>query len=85
MTRDDDPHAPDDWRVVGRWHAQSFSVGHSALEFKVDCGRDPDEQMTVFFRIIASPANARQLFRELGISLLRYADMHGPIGDPDRH
>jgi hypothetical protein len=85
VTRDDENPAPEDWQVVGRWHAQSFVVGHTALEFKVDCGRDPDEAMTVFFRIVASPSNARQLFRELGISLLRYADKYGPIGDPDTH
>ena len=41
-----------------------------------------------YFRVIANPLNARELFRQLGTSLLRYADAYGPIepGDePPRH
>jgi len=70
--------------VVGRWFAESFNVGHNAFEFKVDCGHDEDsgEVRTVYFRVIASPANARELFRQLGLSLLNYADAYGPIDDP---
>ena len=81
------PDEPDDAEatraVVGRWFAESFNVGHNAFEFKVDCGHDEDgEVQTVYFRVIASPANARELFRQLGLSLLRYADTHGPIEAP---
>jgi len=69
--------------IVGRWYANSFDVGHNAFEFKVDCGQEsPDEVMTVYFRIIASPFNARELFRLLGTGLLRYADAFGPIEEP---
>ena len=76
--------------VVGRWFAESFVVGHNAFEFIVDCGRDEvtGEMRTVYFRVIANPLNARELFRQLGTSLLRYADAYGPIepGDePPRH
>jgi hypothetical protein len=86
---DEDRH---DGRVVGPWYATSFEVGHNAFEFKVDCGHelkvdfghdDPEGQvMTVYFRVIASPGNARELFRLLGAGLLRYADAFGPIDDP---
>lgn len=80
MTDDDDN---DDRQVVGRWYANSFEVGHNAFEFKVDCGHDSTdgEVMTVYFRVIANPLIARELFRLLGIGLLRYADRFGPIGD----
>jgi hypothetical protein len=64
--------------IVGRWFAESFQVGHNSLEFKVDCGHDENgEAQTVYFRVIASPANARELFRLLGRSLLQYADAYG--------
>lgn len=71
----------DDREVVGRWYANCFEVGHNAFEFKVDCGQDsPDGNlMTLYFRVIASPFNAQQLFRLLGMGLLRYADTFGPI------
>ena len=73
--------------MVGRWFAESFVVGHNAFQFTVDCGRDDvtGEMRTVYFRVIANPFNARELFRQLGTSLLRYADAHGPIvsGDDD--
>ena len=76
----------DDRTVVGRWHATSFKVGQSAFEFKVDCGKgepgqDGELMTTVYFRVIASPLNARELFRLLGLGLLRYADTYGPIDD----
>jgi uncharacterized protein DUF3467 len=72
--------------VVGRWYANSFDVGHNAFEFKVDCGQErPDEEISVYFRVIASPFNARELFRLLGTSLLRYADTFGPIDDKTAH
>ena len=73
-------------RVAGRWYATPFDVGHSAFEFCVDCGReggDEDDVMTVVFRVIASPHNARELFRQLGTSLLHYADRFGPFDDVD--
>jgi hypothetical protein len=77
-SRDDRGDRP----IVGRWYANSFDVGHNAFEFKVDCGQQgPDEVMTVYFRVIASPFNARELFRLLGTGLLRYADTFGPIED----
>jgi hypothetical protein len=73
----------DDRPVVGRWYADSFDVGHNAFEFTVDCGQEShDEVMTLYFRVIASPLNARELFRLLGVSLLRYADTFGPIDGP---
>ncbi len=67
--------------MVERWYADTFAVGHNAFEFNVDCGHDgPDEEVvTVYTRIIASPFNARELFRLLGAGLLRYADTYGPI------
>ena len=79
----DEPDPADLRTVVGRWFAESFKVGHNAFEFKVDCGRDEDgEAQSVYFRVIANPANARELFRQLGLSLLRYADTYGPIDRP---
>lgn len=70
-------------RVVGHWYATSFDVGHNAFEFKVDCGQDrgDGEVATVYFRVIASPFGARELFRLLGAGLLRYTDAFGPIDD----
>lgn len=83
MKRDDSDDDDATRAVVGRWFAESFDVGHNAFEFKLDCGRDEDGQVhTVYFRVIASPANARELFRQLGLSLLRYADAYGPIDPP---
>lgn len=80
---DDSKDDPEDRLLVGRWYANSFEVGHSAFEFKVDCGQDsPDgKMMTLYLRVIASPFNTRELFRLLGIQLLRYADRFGPIDD----
>jgi hypothetical protein len=71
--------------VVGRWFAESFVVGHNAFEFTLDCGRDEvsGEMRTVYFRVIANPLDARELFRQLGTSLLRYADAYGPIDTGD--
>jgi hypothetical protein len=76
---DDDSGEPP--AVVGRWFAEWFVVGHNAFEFIVDCGRDEvtGEMRTVYFRVIANPVSARELFRQLGAGLLRYADAHGPI------
>jgi hypothetical protein len=76
-----------DRTVVGIWYANSFEVGQNAFEFKVDCGQDrpDDEVVTVYLRIIANPSNARQLFRLLGVGLIRYADTFGPIGEEPRH
>jgi hypothetical protein len=81
---DDDDAGDSRSVVVGRWFAESFAVGHNAFEFKVDCGHDESdgEARTVYFRVIASPVNARELFRQLGASLLRYADTFGPIEAP---
>lgn len=83
MTRGDDDRG-DAPPVVGRWFAESFVVGHNAFEFTLDCGRDEvsGEMRTVYFRVIANPIDARELFRQLGTSLLRYADAYGPIAPP---
>jgi hypothetical protein len=70
--------------IVGVWQAHSFEVGHNALQFKLDCGQtlaDGETPMTLYFRILADPSRARQLFRLLGAGLVRYADVFGPIGD----
>lgn len=72
----------DDKPLAGSWYADAFDVGYNALQFKVDCGHDAvsgDEMMKVYVRIIASPIDARELFRRLGACLLRYADTFGPI------
>jgi len=81
MTYPDGNGRPDDRAVVERWYAHSFAVGHNAFQFNVDCGHDSPngEVMTVYLRVIASPFNARELFRLLGVGLLRYADAYGPI------
>lgn len=70
-------------RIEGTWYADSFRVGHNAFEFKVDCGHnDPDNEVSsVYFRFIANPFNARELFKLLGAGLLRYADAFGGIDD----
>jgi hypothetical protein len=66
---------------AGVWYADRFRVGQNAFEFKIDCGHEsPEEElMTVYLRIIANPANAQQLFRLLGVALLRYCDAYGLI------
>ena len=81
MTQNDDNDNSTQRAVVERWYAESFSVGHNAFQFNVDCGHDSadGEVMTVYLRVIASPFNARELFRLLGVGLLRYADTYGPI------
>jgi hypothetical protein len=80
-----DENAPETRTLQGRWYADSFEVGHNALQFKLDCGHekrcDRGEQMQEFFRVIASPPSARALFRTLGVALLHYADSFGPIDD----
>ena len=80
MAHDDEAVGRDPQRV---WYANVFDVGQNAYEFKVDCGRDGggEEAARVWLRVIASPSNARQLFRLLGTSLLEYADRFGPIDD----
>ena len=71
--------------IAGRWYADAFEVGHNAFQFKVDCAQQgvDGEVVTVYFRVIASPFSARELFRQLGMGLLRYADTFGPIDDKD--
>ena len=78
-----DEDGRNDRSMAGRWYADSFEVGHNAFEFKVDCGqqRVNGEVVTVYFRVIASPISARELFRLLGMGLLRYADAFGPIDE----
>lgn len=67
--------------VTGVWYADQFRIGQNAFEFKIDCGHeDPGEElMAVYFRVVANPANAQQLFRMLGVALLRYCDTYGLI------
>jgi hypothetical protein len=68
----------DDAQLAGQWYADRFRIGQNAFEFKVDCGHEQEGTVTpVYFRVIANPANARELFRQLGIGLLRYADRFG--------
>lgn len=84
MTHEDGSEdEPDDGPLAGRWYADRFRIGQNAFEFKVDCGHEsPDCEMTVvYFRVITNPANARELFRQLGIGLLHYADTFGPIDE----
>jgi hypothetical protein len=73
----------EDIPLAGHWYADRFRVGQNAFEFKVDCGHEsPDSEVTiVYFRVIANPAHARELFRQLGVGLLRYADAFGPIDE----
>ena len=81
MNQDDESPEADDRQIVGSWYASSFEVGQNAFEFKVDCAqeRQRGELMESCFRVVASPFNARELFRQLGVGLLRYADRFGPI------
>lgn len=75
---DEDTNENDDADLAGEWYADRFRIGHNAFEFKVDCGHEREGEMTtVYFRVIANPANARELFRQLGIGLLRHADRFG--------
>lgn len=73
--------ASDGSEAFDAWYADAFRVGQNAFEFKIDCGHEsPEEElMTVYLRIIANPANAQQLFRLLGVALLRYCDTYGLI------
>jgi len=76
---------PEDPPLAGRWYADQFRIGHSAFEFKVDCGHESSDQdlTTVYLRLITNPSNARVLFRQLGAGLLHYADVFGPIVEDD--
>ena len=79
----EEPKAASGERFEGLWYADSFRVGHNAFEFKLDCGHESseDEVSTVYFRVIANPFNARELFKLLGAGLLRYADTFGAIDE----
>jgi hypothetical protein len=73
-------------RLEGECHAEWFDVGHNAFQFIVDCYHESGQAQgshTVYFRVTADASNARELFRQLGTSLLRYADAYGPIGPAD--
>jgi hypothetical protein len=78
-----DPHSNHgDTDLAGQWYADRFRVGQNAFEFKVDCGHEAEDEVSpVYFRVIANPANARELFRQLGLGLLRYMDRFGRIDD----
>lgn len=81
LTDEDSGAADDDEPWAGAWYADQFRVGQNAFEFKIDCGHESPEQElnTVYFRIIANPANAQQLFRLLGVALLHFCDAYGRI------
>lgn len=85
LTNEDRGAAGDDAHLNGAWYADQFRVGQNAFEFKIDCGHESAEEelMTVYFRVIANPANAQQLFRLLGVALLRYCDTYGVIDNGD--
>ncbi len=85
VTRDSSGEAGAEPPSASVWYADSFRVGQNAFEFKIDCGHEsPEEElMTIYLRIIANPANAQQLFRLLGVALLRYCDAHGLIDGDD--
>ena len=71
--------------LAGSWYASQFRVGQNAFEFKIDCGHETSEEdvKTVYFRVITNPSNAQQLFRLLGVALLRYSDAYGWIENGD--
>lgn len=85
LRNEDSGEASDDVPLTGAWYADQFRVGQNAFEFKIDCGHESpeDELVTLYFRIIANPANAQELFRLLGVALLRYFDAFGLIDDGD--
>jgi hypothetical protein len=64
------------------WYANWFDVGHSALQFKIDCGRAPThdgEVRTMYIRVTSDALRARELFQLLGSELLAFMDKYGPI------
>ena len=77
MDTPDDNEA--DGPLAGTWYADRFRVGRNAFEFKIDCGHEkPDEVlMAEYFRVIANPIHAQQLFRLLGTALVHYCDAYG--------
>ncbi len=87
MAHDTDGHLPDPYgRIAGHWYADRFRIGHTAFQFKLDCGHEEQqagEVQLVYMRIVTDPSRARELFRELGLSLLRYADAFGRIDDDE--
>ncbi|KGQ19385.1 hypothetical protein LF41_3035 [Lysobacter dokdonensis DS-58] len=84
MADEDANTGHDDADLAGEWYADRFRIGHNAFEFKVDCGHEKENGMTpVYLRVIANPVNARELFRQLGVGLLRHADRFGRDDDPD--
>jgi hypothetical protein len=84
VANEDDNPGQDDEDLVGKWYSDRFRVGHNAFEFKVDCGHEREGGMaSVFLRLIASPKNARELFRQLGVGLLRHSDRFGRDDDND--
>ena len=68
--------------LAGTWYADRFKIGQNAFEFKIDCGHETAEEefMTVYYRVIANPVHAQQLFRLMWTALLHYRDTSGLIG-----
>lgn len=82
MTDEHNDGGVEDLSVLdGTWYADRFRVGHNAFEFKIDCGHENagDQMRTVYFRVVANPLDARELFRLLGVAILRYSDAFGLI------
>lgn len=67
--------------LAGAWYADRFKVGQNAFEFMIDCGHETaePEYMTVYLRVIANPVHAQELFRLLGVALVRYCDAYDLI------
>ena len=81
-TQDNDE---DDADLEGQWYADRFRIGQNAFEFKVDCGHQAEEDVrAVYLRVIANPSNARELFRQLGLGLLRYFDRFGRLEEGEQ-
>ena len=68
-----DQEGGDRANVVDRWYATSFEVGQGGLQFTVECGNESDGA-TLYLHVITDPPRAQELFRELGVALLRYAN-----------
>lgn len=67
-------------------YANDFRAGYNRDEFVLDFGQSfTDAGSSFFWRIVTSPACAREVWRTLGQSLSGYVDENGPIGEEDAH
>ena len=70
--------------VLGRY-ANTFDVGHSFVEFVVDCGQCYGAgDKVVHTRIVMTPPSARDLLDTLSRSIAAYEHRYGTIQDLDR-